>query len=191
MKILNCCLVLAAVSFVMIPGLAATSEPLKVNEGALAGLRFSVPHNAAAKNYLGLGGSGTFTIPKIKADTVIIEIFSMYCPICQAHAPVVNQLHQLIEKTPSLKGKVKLIGIGAGNSDFEVEIFRKKYNITFPLFPDEKFAIQKAISGPIRTPTFIAIKGYGGTGLKVKYAHIGKIDPHQFLKEVKAASRRK
>ena len=79
MKILNCCLVLAAVSFVMIPGLAATSEPLKVNEGPFPGLRFWTILNAAAKNYLGLGGSGTFTIPKIKADTVIIEIFSMYC----------------------------------------------------------------------------------------------------------------
>lgn len=191
MNMLNCCLVLVAVSFVTIPGLAATTDPLKVNEGALAGLKLAIPENAAAKDYLGLHGSGTFTIPKIKADTVIIEIFSMYCPICQAHAPVVNELHKLIERTPSLKGKVKLIGIGAGNSDFEVEIFRKKYNIMFPLFPDEKFAVQKAISGPIRTPTFIAIKGYSGTALKVKHAHVGTIDPQQFLKEVKAASRRK
>jgi thiol-disulfide isomerase/thioredoxin len=175
----------------MIPGLAAASDALVVDAGALAGLRFSTPENAGAKAYLGLKDSGAFTLPQIKADTVIIEIFSMYCPICQAEAPVVNKLHQLIEKTPSLKGKVKLIGIGAGNSAFEVEVFRKKYNILFPLIPDEKFDIQKALSGPIRTPTFIAVKGYGRKTLKVHHAHIGKIDPKQFLMAATAAPRRK
>ena len=191
MSILNCFFALAAAFFVAIPGFATASDALTVDAGALANLRLSMPDSAASKNYLGLKGTDTFTMPQIKADTVIIEIFSMYCPICQAEAPVVNELHQLIEKTPSLKGKVKLIGIGTGNSAFEVEVFRKKYNILFPLFPDEKFAIQKALSEPIRTPTFIAIKGYGGKGLKVKHIHIGRMTPKQFLKEVTAASRRK
>ena len=191
MSILNCFFALAAVCFVTIPGLATASDSLTVDAGALAGFRFSIPDNAGAKNYLGLKGTDTFTIPQIKADTVIIEIFSMYCPICQAEAPVVNELHRLIEKTPSLKGKVKLIGIGAGNSAFEVEVFRKKYNILFPLFPDEKYGIQKALSGPIRTPTFVAIKGFGGKGLKVQHVHVGRMTPKQFLKEVTAASRRK
>jgi thiol-disulfide isomerase/thioredoxin len=191
MRMSNCWLALVAICLVMIPGLGAASDSVVVDAGALGGLPFSIPDNAAAKDYLGLRGSGEFSVPQIKADTLIIEIFSMYCPICQAEAPVVNELHQLIEKTPSLKGKVKLIGIGAGNSPFEVEVFRKKYNILFPLFPDEKFGIQKALSGPIRTPTFIAVKNYDGKGIKVKAAHLGRIDPKQFLTEVTAASRRK
>jgi thiol-disulfide isomerase/thioredoxin len=191
MSILNCFFALTAVCIVTIPGLAAASDSLTVDAGALACMQLSMPDDAAAKDYLGLKGTGTFTMPQIKAETVIIEIFSMYCPICQAEAPVVNELHQLIEKTPSLKRKVKLIGIGAGNSAFEVEVFRKKYNILFPLLPDEKFAIQKAISGPIRTPTFIAIKGYSGKGLKVQHTHVGRMTPEQFLKKATAASRRK
>jgi thiol-disulfide isomerase/thioredoxin len=191
MGIINCFLALVAVSLGVIPALAAGPGSLVVDAGALAGLQFSAPKKAAAKGYLGLKDSDAFTLPQIKADTVIIEVFSMYCPICQAEAPVVNELHQLIEKTPSLKGKVKLIGIGAGNSAFEVEVFRKKYNILFPLFPDEKFGIQKALSGPIRTPTFIAVKGYGRKTLKVRYVHVGKIDPKQFLKAATAASRRR
>jgi peroxiredoxin len=191
MSILNCFFALAAAFFVAIHGFAAASDSLAVDAEALANLRLSMPESATSKNYLGLKGTGTFTMSQIKADTVIIEIFSMYCPICQSEAPVVNELHRLIEKTPSLKGKVKLIGIGAGNSAFEVEVFRKKYNILFPLFPDEKFGIQKALSSPIRTPTFIAIKGYGGKRLKVQHVHIGKMTPEQFLKKVTAASRRK
>lgn len=187
MSILNCFLALATVTFVTIPGLARASESLTVDAGALAGMQLSIAENAAAKDYLGLKGTGTFTMPQIKADTVIIEIFSMYCPICQAEAPMVNELHQLIENTPSLKGKVKLIGIGTGNSHFEVDVFRKKYNILFPLFPDEKFLIQKAVSEPIRTPTFIAIKQIDGKGLKVQRTHVGGIKPEQFMKELMAA----
>ncbi len=191
MSMSKSCLVLVALFLVLIPSLAAASDSHAVDAVELASLQLSAPDNAAAKGYLGLRDGGAFTVPQIKAETVIIEIFSMYCPHCQAEAPVVNELYQLIEKNPSLKRKVKLIGIGAGNSAFEVEIFRKKYNILFPLFPDEKFAIQKALSGPIRTPTFIAVKGHGGKALKVKQAHIGRIDPKQFLKEVTAASGRK
>ncbi len=164
MSILNCFFALAAAFFVTIPGLATASDSLTVDAGALANLRLSMPDSAASKNYLGLKGTDTFTIPQIKADTVIIEIFSMYCPICQAEAPVVNELHRLIEKTPSLKGKVKLIGIGAGNSAFEVEVFRKKYNILFPLFPDEKFGIQKALSRADPNPNIYCDQGFWRQG---------------------------
>jgi thiol-disulfide isomerase/thioredoxin len=187
MKMFKSFLALAAVLLVMIPGLATASESFAVDAKILARMKLSMPEGAAAKDYLGLSNTGTFTMPQIKADTVIIEIFSMYCPICQAEAPVVNELHQLIENTPSLKGKVKLIGIGTGNSHFEVDVFRKKYNILFPLFPDEKFLIQKALSEPIRTPTFIAIRHVDGKGLKVQRTHIGGIKPEQFLKELMAA----
>lgn len=187
MKTLKCSLALAAALFVMLPGLATKSESFVVDAGVLAGMQLSMPEGAAAKDYLGLKGTGTFTMPQIKADTVIIEIFSMYCPICQAEAPMVNELHQLIENTPSLKGKVKLIGIGTGNSHFEVDVFRKKYNILFPLFPDEKFLIQKAVSEPIRTPTFIATKQIDGKGLKVQRTHVGGIKPEQFVKELMSA----
>ena len=192
MNILHFFLAVVAVSFVAFPGLAAAaSDSFQIDADALSGLRFSMPENPAAKAYLGLTGTGTFTMPQIRADMVIFEIFSMYCPVCQAEAPVVNTLHQLIQGTSSLKGKVKLIGIGAGNTPFEVEIFRKKYNVLFPMFPDEKLSIQKAISGPIRTPTFVAVKSYGGNRLKVQHSHVGGINPEQFLKEIVAASHRK
>jgi thiol-disulfide isomerase/thioredoxin len=70
--------------------------------------------NSADKNCLGLGfvGFGSFKIPEIKANLVIVEIFSMYCPYCQREAPNVNQLYAKIEQNPALKGKIKIIGIG-------------------------------------------------------------------------------
>ena len=116
-----------------------------------------VPKNPDERNYLGLSGSGLFKIPQIKAKVVIIEIFSMYCPYCQKDAPGVNELFRLIENNPDIKNKIKLIGIGAGNSPYEVEVFKKTYNVPFPLFPDKDFTIHKAC-GEVRTPYFMVVK---------------------------------
>jgi peroxiredoxin len=142
-------------SILVFPALAANKPPGK-GEG-LPVINLPVPKNADERNYLGLSGSGLFKIPQIKAKAVIVEIFSMYCPYCQKDAPGVNELYRLIENNPDIKNKVKLIGIGAGNSPYEVEVFKKTYNVPFPLFPDKDFVIHKAC-GEVRTPYFMVVK---------------------------------
>ena len=133
---------------------AANKPPQK--GGTLPAMSLPIPKSPAEKNYLGLSGEGSFKIPQIKAKVVIIEIFSMYCPHCQKDAPGVNELYFLIENDPDLKNKIKIIGIGTGNSAFEVGVFKKNYAVPFPLFPDPDFTIHKA-SGEVRTPYFIVV----------------------------------
>jgi len=142
-------------SILVFPALAANKPPEK-GEG-LPVINLPVPKNPDEKNYLGLSGSGLFKIPQIKAKVVIVEIFSMYCPYCQKDAPGVNELYRLIENNPDLKNKVKLIGVGAGNSPYEVEVFKKTYDVPFPLFPDKDFEIHKAC-GEVRTPYYMVVK---------------------------------
>ena len=46
--------------------------------GTLPEIVLSAPENSELQQYLGIAGEKTFTIPEIKAEVVIIEIFSMY-----------------------------------------------------------------------------------------------------------------
>jgi len=143
-----------------------------------------VPKHTAEQAYLGISDApGTFTIQQIKADLLIIEIYSMYCPFCQSEAPRVNQLFDLIQKDPQLSRKVKLIGIGVGNSAYEVEYYKSNYKVPFPLFPDEDFTIHKQC-GEVRTPYFISLKPGAGKN-KITHLQAGGFESaEQFLRQV-------
>ena len=142
-------------SIMAFPALAADKPPEKGER--LPAINLPIPKNPDERNYLGLTGSGLFKIPQIKAEAVIVEFFSMYCPICQKDAPGVNELYRLIENNPDIKNKVKLIGIGAGNSPYEVEVYKKTYDVPFPLFPDKDFVIHQAC-GEVRTPYYMVVE---------------------------------
>jgi len=114
--------------------LFAGIAPPKEGE-VLPEITLSVPEVPTHQNYLGITkNKKTFRIPEIKAEIVLIEIFSMYCPYCQKDAPVVNELYNEIAQDEKLKNKIKMIGIGAGNSPFEVDFFQKTVPVQVQLF---------------------------------------------------------
>ncbi len=135
---------------------SGTNKPPEKGE-QLPAINLPIPKNPDERSYLGFSGSGLFKIPQIKARVVIIEIFSMYCSYCQKDAPGVNELYRLIENNADIKDKIKLVGLGAGNSQYEVEVYKKTYTVPFPLFPDKDFEIHKAC-GEVRTPYFMVVK---------------------------------
>ncbi|MDM8538860.1 TlpA disulfide reductase family protein, partial [Desulfobacterales bacterium HSG17] len=123
----------------------------------LPSIKLVFPDNDQYREYLGISEGKSFSVPQIVSDLVIIEIFSMYCPHCQREAPLVNSFYDKLANDPDLKNRIKLIGIGVGNSDYEVNFFKKKYDIKFPLFSDPDFKYYEQI-GEVRTPFFIGIK---------------------------------
>jgi peroxiredoxin len=170
-KVMHGLCIAAVLTLAFNPILTLAASPPQKGD-ALPDVSLAIPEDPAHRDYLGLAGGGQFTIPQIKAKAVIIEIYSMYCPHCQREAPGVNELYETIEQSPKYKGKFKIIGIGTGNSSFEVEVFRKKYEVPFPLFPDADFSIHKRL-GEVRTPYFIGVKIKKDGTNEVFYSRLG------------------
>lgn len=178
------CLSIAAVFFLVWQcGTVVAKCPPREGD-VLPEINLPLPEDRSHRDYLGLSGEDRFKIPEIKAKVVIVEIFSMYCPHCQREAPEVNKLYDMIEKDPKIKPVVKVIGIGAGNSPFEVNVFRKTYSVPFPLFADADFSIHGCL-GEVRTPYFIGVKIKDDGGHEVFYSKLGGFEKAEvFLQEI-------
>jgi len=176
-----------SIKFVAVAILCLLALPYLATAGAPAvGEKFpdlvlQAPMNAAHSDELGVSGKETFRIGQTAGQVLIVEIFSMYCPFCQKEAPQVNRLYTAIQARPDTAGKVKLIGIGAGNSPMEVDLFRETYDVAFPLFPDGDLSIHKLV-GEVRTPYFFAMKRLPDGAMSVIFSKLGGIaDVDKFL----------
>ena len=167
---------------------AGTSEesikPAKDKNRKISALELPIPQGDEDRTYLGLEGSGMFKLNQIKTRILIIEILNSYCPHCQHEAPLVNNLHRDIQERADLKDKIKIIGIGIGDSPDEINLFKQEYQVTFPLLPDQNSDIVDTF-GVKGTPTFIGIK-LNDQGLVEKFffqeGGFGKAP--KFLKEI-------
>jgi len=138
-------------------------------------LTFTQTLSKEEQAYLGIPQKKNFTFKEIRGSLILIEFISTYCVSCQKQAPIFDELYSSIEKNPKLKGKVKMIGIAAGNNLHEVEIFKKEYKVPYPIFSDLKFDAHTAVGSP-RTPFTIWVrKDAQGKGIVVS-THLGLID---------------
>jgi peroxiredoxin len=148
--------------------------------------RLEVPKDPNGRKYLNLKEIENFALKEIKADLVIVEILSVYCPSCQRQTPVFNKLFGLIENDAKTRGRIKMMGIAVGNSNREVQDFVKRYKIPFPIIPDPNFEMHRAIGGS-RTPFTILVRPDPSnmTGI-VADTHLGSYKQHKRLfKKVK------
>jgi peroxiredoxin len=151
---------------------------------------FPSPTSSWDRTYLGLAEDKPFTLGDIQADLIVLELLNIYCTSCQKQAPIYNEIFDLVERDPSMAGKVKLVGVGVGNNEREVESFRKQKSIPFPILTDYQFQLYEAIGGPggIRTPfTILVRKDEKRRGIIVD-SHMGfRRNKEEILDGIKAA----
>lgn len=177
---------LSVVLSVVIPVTATCAEVSPETRDPLPVLQLTVPDNLTYQHYLGLKGApgDSFKLSDIDADLLIIELFSMYCPYCQKEAPLVNELYEKMDELSTKGIFVKIIGLGASNSLFEVEHFRDTYNVPFPLFPDKDLAMYKALQGA-GTPGFIGVNLRDSEGPTIILRNSGGFySTDEFLKDL-------
>ena len=117
------CFVALVFGLALLAGAPMATGESTITDNVIASIKLPVPQDKNAQNYLGLAGEGSFVISQIKAEVVLIEIFNMYCNNCQREAPRVNDPYRAMNKDSNLKDKIKMIGIGVGNTPLEVEVF--------------------------------------------------------------------
>lgn len=151
---------------------------------------FPSPTSSQDLAYLGLSEEKPFTLGDIQADLIVLELLNIYCTSCQQQAPIFNEVFDLVERDPAMKGKVKWLGVGVGNNEMEVESFRRRKSSPFPILSDIHFDLYGAIGGPggIRTPfTLLLRKDEKGKGIIVD-SHMGfQRNREEILNGIKAA----
>lgn len=176
-----------AVSFLVVIGIVTGffGTPLVWSTAGepLPSFSFVVPASEADREYLRLEKEpGTpFEIPDMKADIVIIELLSMYCPYCQSEAPLINTLADLAMAEQENGITIRVLGIGASNTEFEVGFFRDNFSVSFPIFPDQSLEIYDKLKGE-GTPGFVAVSMKSGQKPTIVYRQAGGFhDPREFL----------
>ncbi len=150
-------------------------------DGGFFEIVLPVPKRYLERQYLGIPMGRNFRLTDIQAEVLIIHVFSMYCPCCQKDAPNVTTLHDIILDRPDVRDTVKIIGIGVGNTAFEVKAFKDLYGIDFPLFADDDSRLH-GILGGVEIPYFFVVRLGAGGEQKVLYSSEGSFgDPIDFL----------
>lgn len=129
----------------------------------------------AHKEYLGLADdAASFRLSDIKAEFLLIEVYSLYCSPCQRDAPDMNALYDKVAEA-GLSDRLKFIGLAAGNTEREVEFWRDRFHVEFPLIPDEEYVLHQLLGG-VGTPFYVLARVEGPDALRILFAREGAFD---------------
>ena len=155
----------------------------EVKEGAqLGNLQFPKLLEPNDAKYLGLSGTGPFTLSQVGAPYVVLEAFATSCPHCFHQAPIMNNVYNMVSQDAKLKDKVRFIAVAGGDNDTATTMWRKQLKIPFPVLADADLSLTKKLDIP-GTPTTIVLDKSG----KAVFVEIGAFESaDEFMKHLKS-----
>jgi len=137
------------------------------------GLTFPCPSDPAHKAYLGLPNDcRSFEFEQVKADILIVDVFDMYCRVCQYSVPTVNEFYRALRQS-DLRDRVKPVGVGLGDSEMEVDLYRQRFKAPFPLLPDPDRKAGKTFQVS-KTPTVLVLQRGADGQFQIIERHLGQ-----------------
>ena len=149
-------------------------------------LTFENVLNNEERAYLGLGDRTTFSMQDLDPELLVVEFLNKYCYHCQQQAPILNRVYEAVEADSTLRGRVKMVGVGVGNTRFQLEKFREEKGNPFPLVSDFTFEAYEAVGSP-KTPFTVLLRRDEEGKRVVASAHRGVIYSDEgFVEEIRA-----
>jgi len=136
----------------------------------LPAFELAMPNFPAMSAYLGVEDGRSFSLAQIAAELIVVEFFDIYCHKCYQNAPIANQLYTAIKEDKQLCQNIKMIGIGLASRPEEIDEYRQKFNVEFPLFADPQNNVRPA-SKVKHVPLTVVVDKSG----KVLVSHLGVI----------------
>ncbi|BCR06210.1 hypothetical protein DESUT3_32790 [Desulfuromonas versatilis] len=144
-----------------------------------------VPPQAEARDYLGIAPGESFALSGVKAELVLVELLNVHCLHCQMQTRPYNRLVELIEENPATRGRIKLLAVAVGNVPEEVGAFVEKFQVRFPVLPDPRFTIYRALGGQATPFSIYVRQDRPGSEGVVAGTHLGtNFDHEQLLAEL-------
>lgn len=150
--------------------------------------RLVVLDKASDRAYLGLThAEPSFALGDVAADILFVELYNELCYGCLREVASYNALFRDIENDPSLKGRLKMLGLGVGSLNREVKRFRRQKKVLFPLFADKGREVFHCLGEP-ELPVAYLIQRTGKGRWKILSMLAGHIgDTKAVLARIKAA----
>jgi peroxiredoxin len=150
------------------------SAPIEDEGAPFPDVKILVPTLVWERQHLGLDEGKTFKIDDIRAEAVVIILFSTYCIPCRRDMSNLNAMAALIDADPKLNTRMKILAIGIGNTRKEIQRFRETMDIRFPMVPDYVFRIHEAL-GQLKTPAVLFVDLTSESVPTIRRVHVGPI----------------
>lgn len=104
--------------------------------------------------------SGPVKLTDIKGEILILELFNRFCMSCLKQTAELEKFNQDIQKA-GLADKIKILGIGIGNSGPDLVAFKKVVPYSYAVAPDQRFNFYYDIGDLDSAPTTLFLRRKG------------------------------
>lgn len=118
---------------------------------------------AESESYAKLGlsqTSGPVRLTDIKGEILILELFNRFCMSCLKQTAELEKFNQELQKL-GLSDKIKILGIGIGNTGPDLVAFKKVVPYSYAVAPDQRFNFYYDIGDLDSAPTTLFLRRKG------------------------------